>query len=379
MSNSASSGYGLSEVVKTGRVDAPVLPYLPQMPRAYRPKIGLIGAGGITQYHLSNYKLLGLDIVAICDVSRESAEKRRADFYPQAKVYTDYRELLARADIEVVDVATHPVPRVKIIEDALRAKKHVLSQKPFALYLDVANRLADLADEQGCRLAVNQNGRWAPHFSYLDQAIRAGLIGTVASIDFNVQFDHSWTLETPFNQMHHLILFDFAIHWFDIATVFMRGRTARSVSASVNRAAGQKINPPSLAQVMVDYDEAQVRLNFNAFVKYGQEDRTTVCGPLGTLRSIGPSLTEQTVTLHTAAGAASPQLTGNWFVNGFQGTMAELLCAIEEQREPSNSARNNLRTLELCFAAIAAADDQEPKVPGSVRQINPNQPPSQKP
>ncbi|MEO8613856.1 MAG: Gfo/Idh/MocA family oxidoreductase [Luteolibacter sp.] len=370
MGNPSQSGYGISQVAKASRIAAPILPYLPRMPRDYRPKIGLIGAGGITEYHLRNYKLLGLDIVAICNPSRERAEKRRVEFYPEAAVYSDHREVLARDDIDVVDIATHPAPRVQIIEDALRAKKHVLSQKPFALHLDTVTRLSDLADQQGCRLAVNQNARWAPHFSYLNQAIRSGLIGDVATIDFNVQFDHSWTLHTPFNEMHHLILFDFAVHWFDIATVFMEGRAARSVSANVNRSAEQTIKPPSLAQIIVDYGDAQVRMSFNALVKHGQEDRTTICGSLGTLRSFGPSLTEQTVTLHTVAGEASPQLDGNWFVNGFQGSMAELLCAIDENREPSNSARNNLRTLELCFAAIASANDGQPKIPGSVRSIN---------
>jgi hypothetical protein len=49
--------------------------------------------------------------------------------------------------------------------------------------------------------------------------------------------------------------------------------------------------------------------------------------------------------------------------------MAELLSAIEEDREPTNSARDNLRSLELSFAAVASAEDHEPKVPGEVRTM----------
>jgi hypothetical protein len=49
--------------------------------------------------------------------------------------------------------------------------------------------------------------------------------------------------------------------------------------------------------------------------------------------------------------------------------MAELLSAIAADREPAHSARNNLRTLELCFAAVASADTGEPKVPGEVRSL----------
>ena len=95
-----------------------------------------------------------------------------------------------------------------------------------------------------------------------------------------------------------------------------------------------------------------------------------VCGSRGTLRSYGPSLSDQTVTLHTADGEARVPLQGTWFTSGFQGAMGELLCAIEEMREPAHSARNNLVSLGLCFAAIESANTAEPQVPGQVRQLS---------
>ena len=85
--------------------------------------------------------------------------------------------------------------------------------------------------------------------------------------------------------------------------------------------------------------------------------------------SMGPSLADQTVHLYTERGRATPKLAGAWFPDGFHGTMGELLCAIEEGREPMNSARNNLGSLALCFAAIASASNGEPKVPGEVRRL----------
>jgi len=75
------------------------------------------------------------------------------------------------------------------------------------------------------------------------------------------------------------------------------------------------------------------------------------------------------VTLHTDRGHASPKLKGNWFPDGFHGTMAELLCAIEENREPSNSAENNLNSLALCFAAVESAESGRPQVPGKIRKL----------
>src|SRR5471030_2074732 len=110
---------------------APMVAYLPIDPKSYRPKIALIGCGGITEAHLKAYRAAGYEVAAFCDVFPEKAEKRRADFYPNAAVFTDCRYALDLKDIEVVDVATHPDDRVEVIEHALLSNKHVLSQKPF--------------------------------------------------------------------------------------------------------------------------------------------------------------------------------------------------------------------------------------------------------
>lgn len=356
--------YGLAATdPATGAASAPALDYLPALPRSYRPKIALIGCGGISEYHLRAYRAMRLDVVMFCDRDRSRAERRRAEFYPAAMVAEDYRAVLARDDIAVVDIATHPAERIEIIEAALHAGKHVLSQKPFVLDLKDGERLANLAATKKLKLAVNQNGRWAPHFSYLAAAVRAGVIGEIASVDCTLQWDHTWTAGTPFEDIHHLVLFDFGIHWFDIATRFVPDRRPERVTASVTRTAFQTLKPPMLARAAIDYPGVQVRLAFNGQVTFGQEDHTVICGSRGTLRSFGPSLSEQTVQLCTPAGRTTPVLQGNWFTNGFQGTMGELLCAIEDDREPSNSARDNLDSLALCFAALRSAETGTPQVP----------------
>ena len=68
-------------------------------------------------------------------------------------------------------------------------------------------------------------------------------------------------------------------------------------------------------------------------------------------------------------GTAKPKLKGSWFPGGFAGPMGELLCAIEENRVPQNNARDNLKSLALCFAAIQASTTGLPQVPGTVRKL----------
>jgi len=369
MSTETASDYGLPKHAAAGEISAPVLDYKPRNPRAYNPPIGLIGCGGITQHHLTAYSKAGYNVVALCDINEDRARQMRDRFYPGAATFSDYRELLRRDDIEVVDIATHPHQRVPIIEAALDARKHILSQKPFVLDLDVGERLVGLAAQRGVKLAVNQNGRWAPHFSYMRQAVKAGIIGDVASVSFTLNWDHTWIAGTEFEKVHHIILYDFAIHWFDIALQFLPGRAARRVFAAVSRVPHQTVIPPLMAGALVEMDGALVHFSFNGISAFGQSDRTMIVGSAGTLQSVGPDLSKQEVTLFTKEGQAQPRLEGSWFPDGFHGTMAELLCAIEENREPSNSAANNLQSLALAFAAMASAGTGKPEIPGEHRKF----------
>ncbi|MDP7266934.1 MAG: gfo/Idh/MocA family oxidoreductase, partial [Pirellulales bacterium] len=88
-----------------------------------------------------------------------------------------------------------------------------------------------------------------------------------------------------------------------------------------------------------------------------------------TLSSEGVDLDRQQVSLNKNNLVIQPQLEGSWFPDGFHGTMGELLCAIEEDRPPENSAKNNLQSLAVCFAAVASAECGRPIKPGSVRQL----------
>lgn len=362
------SDYGLAVQAATRAMKAPDLPYRPRDPKKYRPAIALIACGGITEQHLKAYRAAKYNVVALCDEDEAKADKRREEFYPRAKVYTDHRQVLKRDDVEVVDIATHPEQRLPILRAAIEAGKHVLSQKPFVIDLDEGKRLVDLAKKKNVKLAVNQNGRWAPHFSYIRHAIAAGLIGDVFAAHLAVHWNHNWIKGTHFENVRHIVLYDFAIHWFDILTTFI-DRPAKRVFATFARSPSQEARPALLAQAVVEYENAQATLSFDADVKFGQLDTTFIAGSKGTLTSTGPSLTEQSVTLHTERGHASPNLKGNWFPDGFHGTMAELLCAIEEDRQPSNSAQANLNSLALCFAAVESAETGKPQIPGKVRRI----------
>ncbi len=366
MSETDVDTYALKAAAAT-EAPAPDLPYRPPLPQHARPRIALVGAGGISGAHLAAYRRAGFDVAVIASRTLARAVARRDEFFPAAEATDDVAGTLARPDIEVVDLTPSPEDRFPLIEAALEGGKHVLSQKPFVLDLDAGARLCDLADARGLRLAVNQNGRWAPHLAFMREAVRAGLLGQVQTVDVNIHWDHGWTRGTPFEAVDDLILFDFAVHWFDFLVSL--GVRPEWVFAARARAASQEVRPPLLARTIVGFAGGQAALAFDGAARFGPEDHTYIGGGAGSLASHGPSLSEQAVTLATAAGVARPVLEGTWFAEGFIGTMGELLRAVEAGEEPSNGARANLASLALVFAAIASSRRREPVEPGTVRSL----------
>ncbi len=110
-------------------------------------------------------------------------------------------------------------------------------------------------------------------------------------------------------------------------------------------------------------------LVFDGHAAHNPWDEAYVAGSHGTLRSFGPNVNQQTVELSRDGGDYRPKLTGSWFPDGFHGAMGELLCAIEEKRQPSNDGRSNLRAWSSRSPRSASAMRHEPIVPGSIRKL----------
>ena len=348
---------------------APDLPYRPPMPRAYRPRIGMIGTGGISASHLDAYRAAGWEVASLWNRTRAKAEERAAEYCPSASVEDDWEGIVADDSIDVIDVTLHPEHRTPIIEAALEAGKHVLSQKPLVTDLDEGQRLVKLAENHGVKLAVNQNGRWSPHMAWMREAVRAGLIGDVLSVHASIHWDHGWTAGTPFDEVRDLVLYDFGVHWFDFV-VSLVGERAERALATAAMARGQTNKMPLLAQALVRMEGGQASLIFDGGAPHGARDTTYIAGAMGSLVSEGPDLGTQSVTLTTEDGIARPNLEGTWFNDGFRGAMGELLCAIEDQRAPDNSARGNLTTLALAFAAIESRRTGREVKAGEARRLS---------
>ena len=116
--------------------------------------IGCIGVGQIGKRHLERYdQIAGAEVVAVADINAEEAQ-RVAGMHDVPHVYTDFRELLARDDIEAVDVCLHNNLHMPVTVAALGAGKHVYCEKPMAgAYCD-AEVMYNTAQRLGLKLSI---------------------------------------------------------------------------------------------------------------------------------------------------------------------------------------------------------------------------------
>ena len=145
-------------------------------------KIGIIGCGGIAngKHMPSLAKLPNVRMIAFCDIKPERAEAAKAKYgTPDAKVYEDYRELLANEEVEVVHVLTPNREHAEISIAALEAGKHVMCEKPMAKTAADARRMVEAAKRTGKKLTIGYQSRHSAASIYAKEAIEDGELGNI--------------------------------------------------------------------------------------------------------------------------------------------------------------------------------------------------------
>ena len=128
-----------------------------------KTKIALIGLGGIAQLtHLPILsKLQNVDLVAVSDINKNRL-KVISEKYNIKNSYTDYRELLAKEEIDGVIIATPTDTHAEIAIESLNAKKDVLIEKPISRNLDEAKAIQAAARKNKKQVMVGMNLRYRP-------------------------------------------------------------------------------------------------------------------------------------------------------------------------------------------------------------------------
>jgi myo-inositol 2-dehydrogenase / D-chiro-inositol 1-dehydrogenase len=122
------------------------------------------------------------DIVAICDVDRQIAEKAKDQFGGKASLYEDFRELLDRPDIDVVTIGTPDHWHAQMLIEACRAGKDVYCEKPLTLTVAEGQRIIDVVRETKRIVQVGTWQRSDSRFRLACELVRSGRIGQVQKV-----------------------------------------------------------------------------------------------------------------------------------------------------------------------------------------------------
>jgi predicted dehydrogenase len=140
-------------------------------------RIGVIGCGQTAQSHLTIYgEVPEAEIVAVCSRTRASAEATAARF-KVPHICADFRELIARDDIDAVDVCLHTNLHRPVAEAALRAGKHVYCEKPMAGSYRDALAMMETAKASGRKLHIQLATLYANETRAARELITAGELG----------------------------------------------------------------------------------------------------------------------------------------------------------------------------------------------------------
>jgi predicted dehydrogenase len=349
------------------------LNYLPRLPRRKDWRIGCIGAGFIMRdCHLVAYRQAGFNPVAITSRQFDHAQAVAAQ-HKIPRVHRGVDELLADESIEILDVAVPPDMQPEILRQAAEHGDHlrgILAQKPLAMSLKDAKDVVEQCKKAGIAVAVNQNMRYDQSIRAMKDILQRGLIGQPVLGTIEMRAIPHWM---PWSEkLHSLATFVMSIHHLDTFRYWF-GTPDRVLASTQPDPRTKFPHTDGINLYILEYDSGCRATSWDDVwtgpAREGSESdiyiRWRVEGTEGLARgTIGwpsyPARTPSTLdftTKHQSGYWLSPRWKEVWFPDAFVGTMAQLLCAVEDGTEPEISGRDNLDTIALCEAVFVAARD----------------------
>ena len=317
----------------------------------------VVGCGFISEYHLRGWaRIPEVEITALADPDVGRAEQRRSAFAPSAKVYRSLEDVLGSEALDFVDLVTLPGQHREQCLRAKQARLHVVCQKP--LCDDLGDARALVRAFEGCPnlFSVHENHVFRPWFARIARETRARSFGDVRWLRLE-QEDPALPPQDFCRESERGVLLIYGVHLIDMVRALLG--TPESVSARLHRISG-RVRGESLAHVCFQYPGA------TAIVDVAWKDGGLGRGGLTLVGEAGEASFEGTMT---RGGPSRLRLLrgGGVFLDEARATMddyAESFYAFERAFADAmlgsgpvpQPASENLRTLEMTFAAYAAAE-----------------------
>ena len=236
-------------------------------------KIGIVGCGFIANgKHLPSIaRFEDAEVVAFCDIVRERAESSAKNYgVPDALVCTDYKELLAREDIDAVHVCTPNVSHSEITVAALNSGKNVMCEKPMAINSAEAKAMLDAAKATGKKLTIGYQNRFRDDSWFMKSLCESGDLGDIylgKAFATRRRGVPTWGVFMDKSKQGGGPLIDLGTHALDLTLWMMNNYEPVSVLGSTFDKIG-KMGSPANGMGPWDPDEYEVEDSAFGFVKF---------------------------------------------------------------------------------------------------------------
>ncbi len=325
--------------------------------------IAIVGTGGISPEHIKGYLTYPdrCRIVALCDIVPEKAHQKARDFRLDCDVVEDYRLLLDREDIDLIDVCTPPYVHAQISIDALDHGKHVICEKPMAASLeecDAVLRAARRAGKVFSPIAQNRFRRPIAAFRDLLDSGEAGELRHFA-VDslwwrghcyYDMWWRGTWEKEGGGCTLNH------AVHHIDMLG-WMLG-LPETVTSVMTNAAHDNAEIEDLSVSVMKYGNALATVTASVVHHGERQGLQAQCADAGfsvpfdvyASQSMGNGFPKKDADLETRLRArydAYPALKHE----GHAGQSGSVLEAVETGKTPAITGEDGRRTIEIITAS----------------------------
>ncbi len=199
---------------------------------AERIRLAIVGCGGMGHRHLrglqelAEHDLLELELVAACDpvtANAVSLAQEAADLWGTTPAVAARVSELPALGVQAIDLTSPPALHHTLVEDAVAAGLHVLTEKPVGLTVAAAQRICAAAAASACVVSVAENYRRDPINRLARALLDAGVIGTPRLMLMNSVSGQNHMLITTWRHVKRQggILVDMGVHYGDIMEFFM--------------------------------------------------------------------------------------------------------------------------------------------------------------
>ena len=338
-------------------------------------KYALIGCGRISVNHIAAAQTNKLDIVAISDVLPEKMDEKREKFMlsSNTKSYMDYKEMLVKEQPELVAICTESGKHAKIALDCIDTGCHVIIEKPIALSLADADAIIQKAKAKGVKVCTSHQNRFNKSIQKIREAVEAGRFGKMFYGTAHIRWcrDESYYKQASWRgtwEQDGGALMNQCIHNIDLLR-WMMGDEAEEVVGMTDRLNHPYIDCEDMGIALVRFKNGSYGVIEGTTDVYPKnlEETLYLFGEKGTVKAGGASVNKIEAWKFADGQDEEEKIIGEFHENppniyGFGHTplYADMIDAIQNNREPYVNGEAGRRALELVLAIYKSAAEGTP-------------------